>query len=367
MLICFLIGGFKVYVGQSTVYQPEPIFLMISDFRHYANALELIVHGSKAIVPCMSFNLYLDGTDKDGVLNFYERTRQVLSGFLTHYLTDSMTRRAKINLRSESLVPNLMRKLSASKIHDIAFSGCSDKEGISEVSIEFSMVGWPPPTDQILVRRRSNWRILHQRGGDLFLPMTKLRVTLPLDHPLSQAPDSLLEWVSGFSLVKDGNFLFGSCGLGVNYDEYTGSSIIRPLMMRKLADICTNYQGTEWSLSADFERRLFLWSASEDDIIPQIPRVSWLTLLGPECQKFLKRKGISLEEQLDKSRVKQHLVGPSSILRAGEEPTYGGVFGDDAMTNYHHAAEVLMPMQMQENSLLTNHEYSWMRRWQYFL
>ncbi len=154
----------------------------------------------------MSFNLYLDGTDKDGVLDFYERTRQALSGLLSHYLTDSMTRRAKMNLRSESLVPNLMKKLSASKIHYIAFSGCGERDGVSEAGIEFSIVGWPPPTDETLVRRPSNWRILHRQGGDLFLPVTKLRVTLPLDHSLSRAPNSLLEWVAEFSLVKDGKF-----------------------------------------------------------------------------------------------------------------------------------------------------------------
>ncbi|MDR6806409.1 hypothetical protein J2Y45_003601 [Dyadobacter sp. BE34] len=341
---------------------------MISDFSHYASELELIVEDSKAIVPCMSFNLYMDGTDKDGVLNFYDRTRQALSGFLTHYLTDSMARRAKINLRSENLVPNLMRKLSASKIHYIAFSGCGERDSVSEASIEFSIFGWPPPSDQMLAQRRANWRVLHQRGGDLFLPMTKVRVTLPLDHSLSRDPDTLLEWVSGFSLVKDGNFLFGSCGLGVNYDEYTGSSIVRPLMMQKLADICTKYQGTEWSLPAEFERRLFQWSPEEDDIIPQIPRVSWLTLLGPECQKFLRKKDITLEDRLDKSRVKLYSIGASFILRAGREPAYGGAFGNDVISCYRHIAEVLMPLQMPPDvHPVADREYSWMRRWQYFL
>lgn len=340
---------------------------MTSDFSHYANELELIVDDSRAIVPCMSFNLYLDGTDRDGVLNFYERTRQALSGLLSHYLTDSMARRAKINLRSENLLPNLMKKLSASKIHDIAFSGCSQRDGISDAGVEFSMVGWPPPTDEMLVRRRSNWRILYQRGGDLFLPMTKLRVTLPLNHSLSQAPDSLLEWVSGFSLIQDGNFLFGNCGLGVNYDEYTASSIIRPLMMQKLVDIYTTYQGTEWNLPTDIERRFLSWSPAEDDIIPQIPRVSWLTMLGPEYQKFLRGKDIFIENQLDNSRVKQYWVGGSSILRAGNEPTYGGVFDEDAISDYRHAAELLMPLQMPDIHSVTNREYSYPGSWQYFL
>lgn len=131
-------------------YRLEPKILMNSDFSHYASELELIVDDSKAIVPCMSFNLYMDGTDRDGVLNFYERTRQALSGYLSHFVTDSMARRAKINLRSENLVPNLMRKLSASKIHYIAFSGCGQRDGISDASIEFSIVGWAPPSEEVL-------------------------------------------------------------------------------------------------------------------------------------------------------------------------------------------------------------------------
>lgn len=337
------------------------------DFSHYANELELIVDDSRAIVPCMSFNLYLDGTDRDGVLNFYERTRQALSGHLSHYLTDSMARRAKVNLRSENLLPNLVKKLSANKIHYIAFSGSPHMEGISDAGIEFSIVGWPPPTDQILAQRCSNWRILHQRGGDLFLPMTKLRVTLPLNHPFSQAPDSLLEWVSEFSLVKDGNFLFGSCGLGVNYDEYTGSSIIRPLMMQKLVDIYTTYQGTEWNLPTELERRLLRWSPEEDDIIPQIPRVSWLTMLGPEYQKFLRKKGVFIENQLNNPRVKQYCVGAASILRAGNEPRDGEIFDEDSVSDYRYAAEVLIPLQMPDIHPVTNRKYSYPGSWEYFL
>lgn len=340
---------------------------MISDLSSYARELELIVDDSRAIVPCMSFNLYMDGTDRDGVLNFYERTRQALSGLLSHYLTDSMVRCAKINVRSENLVPNLMKKLSASKIHYIAFYGCSGREGISDVNIEFSVVGWPPPNAQILARRSSNWRIMHRQGGDLFLPMTKLRVTLPLDHSLSRNAEALLDWISGFSIVREGNFLFGTCGLGVNYDEYTASSIIRPLMMEKLIDICTTYQGTEWNLPTEFERRLFRWSPDEDDIVPQITRVSWLTLLGPQCLKFLKKKTIVLEDQLEGHNIGQYLIGESSILRAGCEPTYGGAFANDPLYYYRHAAELLMPLQMHDVYTPNHPDYSWIRKWQHFL
>lgn len=176
-----------------------------------------------------------------------------------------------------------------------------------------------------------------------------------------------MDWISGFSLIKDGNFLFGSCGLGVNYYEYTASSIIRPLMMQRLAHICTTFQGTEWNLPTEFERRLFCWNSIEDDIVPQIPRVSWLTLLGPQCLKFLDKKNIFLKDRLDKSCVKQYVVGASSIVRAGEDPTYGGPFGIDSISIYRHVAETLMPLQMQDICALTCDEYSWARNWQYFL
>jgi hypothetical protein len=328
---------------------------------------ELVIDNSTVITPCVSFTLFLDGTDEAGVKDFYQRAQDALPNLLTHYITNTMSRRTKINQNSEKKVLKWIETLPRDRVSNIMFHGCGEDKGISSASIELTLVGWPPPNGQTLERRRSNWRILHASGPGLFLPLTKLRVTLPLEHSLSLISKNLLEWVSGFKLVTTGETLFGTCGLGVNFDEFTASSIIRPLMMQRLANICNIWHGTEWNLPGELKKRIIQWDPAEDNIVIRIPRVSWLTLLGIRAMNSLKGGVISLQQQSDQLCTKCHFTEVSCIIQAGSEPTYGDPPDNSSLLPYRSAASLLGDLQMRDSFVLGPETPSWVKNWQCFL
>ncbi|KYF65098.1 hypothetical protein BE11_29805 [Sorangium cellulosum] len=325
--------------------------------------LTLVVDGTTAVVPCVSFTLYLDGADGEGILDFYQRARAELGPLLTHYIAESMKRRAKINARAESMVPTWVSNPAADKAYFLQLSGCDEKSGVTAAGLTLHIFWRAQPSEAVLVRRRSNWRTLYAQGAELSLPMTTLRVTLPLDHALAQDPSSLTRWVLGFSSVRRGTFLSGTCGVAVNYDEYVSTSEIRAPMVQRLAAVCRRYPGTEWNIPGKSARSLLRWDVPTDDIVPQISRASWLTLLGPGCVKRIGGLDALASAASAHPELRLHAAG-GAIVQAGDAPSFGDPAGRDGLSAYRAAARVLRPLRMPVIVGPSGEPEPWVDEWQ---
>ncbi|XXY48659.1 type VI immunity family protein [Sorangium sp. So ce269] len=332
---------------------------------HDTSELTLVIGGTTALVPCISFTLYLEHTDGEGFLDFYERSRAAAGPVLTHHIAESMRRRAKINARAESMVPTWVSNPVEEKDYHIQFSGCAEGSGVTSAGLELRISFWQPPTEASRARGRSNWRTLYAQGADLFWPgMSTLRVTLPLDHALAQDPASLAQWVLGFSSVKRGTFLSGTCGAAVNHDEAVSSSEIRAPMLQRLAAVCRRYPGTEWNIPQKSVHRLLRWDVAADDRVPQIARASWLTLLGPGCVARLGGIDALSTAVSAHPALRLHRAGGGAVVQAGDAPSFGDPAGRDRLSAYRAAASVLRPLRMPVLVGPSGEPEPWVEEWQ---
>lgn len=332
---------------------------------HDPSELTLALDATTALVPCVSFTLYLEHTDGEGFLDFYERSRAAAGPLLTHYIAESMKRRAKINARAESMVPTWVKNPAEEKGYYIQFSGCGEGAGVTAASLELRISFWPPPTEASRARGRSNWRTLYAQGADLFWPgMSTLRVTLPLDHALAQDPAALAQWVLEFSSVKRGTFLSGTCGVAVNYYEGASSPEIRGPMLQRLAAVCRRYPGTEWNIPQRSVHRLLRWDVAADDRVPQIPRASWLTLLGPGCVARLGGQDALAAAVSAHPALRLHVAGGGAVVQAGDAPSFGDPAGRDRLSAYRAAASVLRPLRMPVIVGPSGQPEPWVEEWQ---
>jgi hypothetical protein len=325
----------------------------------------LVVDGTTAVVPCVSFTLYLQYDDGEGFLDFYQRTRAVAGSLLTHYTTSSMRRAAKINTRAESMVPTWISNPTKEKKYLIDFSGCESGPGVTAASLGLELSFWEPITEGQRERGRETWRSWYAQGADLFWPgMNTLRVTLPLDHALVQDPALLAEWVLGFSLVKRGAFLSGTCGVAVNYDEFVSASNIRVPMIQRLAAVCRRYPGTEWKIPRSSVHRLLRWDVPTDNRVPQITRVSWLTLIGSGCVERLGGLDALSAAASAHPALRVHLVGSGAVVQAGDAPNFGNPADRGCLAAYRAAASVLRPLRMPVIVGPSGAPEPWVEEWQ---
>jgi hypothetical protein len=334
---------------------------------HDPSEFTLVVDDTTAVVPCVAFTLHLDGADGEGILDFYQRARAAAGSLLTHYIAASMKRRAKITARAESMVPTWVNNPADEKSYFIQLSGCDEASGVSAATVELRIFWRAPPTEALLARRRSNWRTLHAQGADLFLPMTTLRVTLPLDHALAQDPASLAEWVLGFSLVKCGGFVSGTCGVAVNHYESASSPLIRGPMLQRLAAVCRRYPGTEWNLPAHAVRKLLRWDVRADDIVHQITRASWISLVGPAGVQRLGGLDTLSATVSGNPDVSVRPAGGGAVVQAGSVPSFGDPAGRDPLSAYRSVALALQPLRMPIILGPSGHPEPWIHEWQRFL
>jgi hypothetical protein len=324
----------------------------------------LVVDGTTAIVPCASFTLYLEEPDAHGILDFYQRGRTAHGPALTHYLAESMNRRAKITKRTDTMVPTWMANPREEKDYYIAFMG--SESGIPAASLELLVRWWTLSRPGQRERRRANWRVWYKRSGrSPSCPMTKLRVTLPLTHRLSTAPGDFVAWLLDFDLVRRASFVSGSAGYSVVHGEFDGSSEIRVAMQRRLASLCRRYPGLEWPLPGGIAMHLVGWDPVADDIAYYFPRVSWLTVLGKEIVTRL--GGLSSLQGAFAStpEIRVHPIGDGrgAIVRAGEAPEVGDLARGELVPLQRRVAEVLRPARLPHVNLDGGSVEDWAQEW----
>lgn len=324
--------------------------------------LTLVVDGTTAVVPCMSFTLFVEGPKASGVLDFYERSRAALGNRLTHYVAESMKRRAKVTERAETMVPTWAKSPREGKSYFIRFSGCDEAGGVTAQGLEISFRVQPPLTPERVERMRSNWRTLSARGVDLALPVSSLHVTLPLDHALAKEPARFADWVMGFSLVRDGSFLSGGVSYSLAHHDVAGSTEVRALMDRRIASLCSRYPGFEWH-GTSTAAHILRWDGAADEIVMQVKRVSWLTLLGESIVRQLGGLEALTATFSATAAIRVRPASTGAVIQAGDAPMVGDLGRRDLSPLYRRVAAVIRPARARALPGPSGIEEEWVNDW----
>jgi hypothetical protein len=322
----------------------------------------LQVGDTMAIIPCLSFVLYLDVTDQDGILDFYQQSLKALGERITHYQTDSMDIRAPLTSRAQTIVPTWLKNPREGKLYWIKFHGCAAENGINGNTFELMFKHFPCPdvSSEKLAQQYEQLKKIYTKHRAA--PVTMLRVTLPVNHPLAD-PEQLRAWVLNFQLVKGWPFLFGYCGYALNYLEEEGEYAVRQHMDRGLRSLCLRHPGFDWHGTGIVDRELLYYDTDSDILIPKIKRVSWLTLLSQRTVHHLGgqekiRSAIAANPQIKLFELKHGLV-----IQAGSTPQLGDIGNRDFISAYREIAKILRPARIEKMDGPDGVEEEWVDEW----
>jgi len=302
-----------------------------------------------AVVPCFKLVLYLDSTDDAGVSEFYQRSMDALGGLIGFYQAENMKTRVRLNERALTIVPTWLKRPREHKSYYVQFSGCSAEQGASAAMIELELNRRPAQffTPEQEAVRRAKRKVLYEDMGCIFSPLaTALRVTFPLDHKLAD-PDKLLAWVMDLSLVKEWPFLSGHCGYNLNHFEEVGSRIIREAMQSRLGSLCLRYPGFDWNSTGGVLAHLLRYDSATSDLIPNIKRVNWLTLVSHKAVEYLGGVSRLLNGLGQDLPIVSHPVSGGFVIQAGPAPQTGDIGARDFIPVYRRVAEVLRPVRLE--------------------
>jgi hypothetical protein len=278
-------------------------------------------------------------------------------------MAESMKGRERLTDLAETMVPTWTTRPREGKTYLMRLSGGPSAAGATASAIELRIESHPPPGPEKLARRRAAWRELHARGASLFLPMTTLRVTFPLDHPLVADPAALSAWVGELALVRRGAFVSGTCGYAASHDDTAGGAEARREAERQLASQCRRYPGLDWRIPAASLSLLYRWDPALDDIRAQITRVSWLTILGEPIVRSLGGREALAAALAGAPDVEVRAAGAGAVVQAGAAPAIGDLGHRDFLPVYRRAAAALRSARMPEILGPSGAEEDWANEW----
>jgi hypothetical protein len=296
---------------------------------------ELKVEDIAVVAPCVEFTLFLDMTDGDGIMEFYQQSLEALGNSITHYLAENMKARVAIDEKAFTILPTWVRRPNYYRNYYLGFYG--RQRGASATKITLAL--WFRPKEMFNKeeeKRRSQSR-----------PFTsQLRVTFPVDHPMVE-PSRLVAWIYNFKLVKDFPFHAGHCGYAVNWYNNAADYYLRRPMQDFVASVCLRYPGF-YCCDASLGLRE-LWRREQDkSLLPLIDRVNWLTLLNDKQIEHLGGKEALRKEFADEPSIIIHDLKYGVMIQAGDAPQIGDVGHRDFIPVYHKVAKALRPIRIDE-------------------
>ncbi len=310
----------------------------------------LTIDGVVAVEPCMQMTLYLFDTNNDGILDFYHRCMEALGGLITHYQAENMKKRAKLNQRALTMIPTWVKHPKFDKVYYLEFYGCDYEQGITAANIVFHLMFHEPElfTPENEKIRIENTKQLAAQDWQIGPWTSQLRVTLPLDHPLSE-PERFLSWIKEFYSVQTGPFHSATCGFGFNFlSEASQGSILGP-MQQWLCSHCLRYPGYDCEISSVITK---LWRYALDIhplALPLIKRVNWLSMLNDTSLKALGgRKGLK-ETLMNDASIQVDDLARGVLIKAGKAPQIGDVGKGDIIPIFCTVAKALRPLRYDGN------------------
>ena len=144
------------------------------------------------VAPCLEVVLLLDTTSDHGVLDFYQRSRELLGERITHYQAGSMKGFSKLTQRAESMVPTWFTAPAKGKI-DYYMALAEQDPNLQTTASTIHLNVFRRPAEEITEKTRKEWVSTYEKNKRQALRVASmLRLTLPLNHPLAE-PEKLTE------------------------------------------------------------------------------------------------------------------------------------------------------------------------------
>lgn len=308
------------------------------------------VGDTTVIVPCMTFVMFLELTDDKTLSDFYSRCREALGDRITHYEAESMNGFSKLSARANAMVPTWLTQPRKGKLIYYMYMADGDpNHEITGAQVELAIFRRPASEwtgeakDKELARQQKAYeekRILAPR------PASKLRVTLPLDHPLAE-PGRFAEWIAEFEIVRGDLPFSGYGGLAVNFFRQPVRASVYESTQRLLTALLLQHPGFDWE-GGGVLPRLIVYRPEPQGFRMLTKRVNWINLLSEQVVKDLGGKA-DLRARLEReptATVRE--VGRGFLVLAGQEPQAGDIARGDFVPSYRHVERILRPGRIDD-------------------
>jgi hypothetical protein len=303
------------------------------------------VEDKLVLVPCISFVVFLNLTDDAGILDFYDRCRAALGERLTHYQAESMKQFRKLDARGNGKMHEWFEQPKpAKRDYYIRFSGGDPNDEVTPALLEFDIFRRPPEywaaheAKELALRRERS----EQNQWLPPLVASRLRVTLPLDHPLAE-PARFRDWVLNFALIRTWPICSAYAGYTLNFFEQAATLRYQPAQ-RFLAAAVARHPGFDWN-GGSILPYMLRYDPETNGFMPLVKRVNWLNVVS----------GKAVDALGGTARLREHLAGTPNalselahnfVIQAGHAPAIGDLELDDIVPAYREIAHLLRPVRI---------------------
>jgi hypothetical protein len=312
------------------------------DWTRFTSAVE----GKTVLVPSVAFELFLNLTDDGGLIDFYDRCREALGDRITHYQAQSMNAFRLLDKRGNAKVHTWFTNPQRVANYYLYMSEGDWNEQATASRIQLDVVR-RSPDDWAAIEAREV--ALRQKAVDenRWVPpllASRLRVTLPLDHPLA-APDRFAAWVLGFQLVRAWPFASGYAGYALNFYGQAALQLYQPAQ-RFLAEACSKFPGFDWD-GGGLIPRILRYRPESRGFLPLVKRANCLNLVSGDAVEALGGPEHVRERLQSDASIRVTAMQGGLAVQAGDAPQIGD--GErDALRAYRNVARVLRPVRIEE-------------------
>ena len=244
-------------------------------------ALSFEAKGYLRLAPCMRLTVYLDSVEPTELIEYCDAALTLLRPKLVSYQTGTMAKPAAIADKANGIVASWFRRPRQGHTYFAQFTGAA-REGTSpailRIVVNYSVPTNTLPSEEIEIRRRRRQVLYEERGFKLTSPVSEVTLTLPLDMEPAH-PEFLKRWLLSRPLIVGTAFASGHAGLGVNHDGLVANNQLSAEIEGRLAYAVTRHPGLDWQKNGILDQ-VMRYDRSTRDLVPQIKRINWLTLVS---------------------------------------------------------------------------------------
>lgn len=309
----------------------------------------LIVDGQTLVIGCLELVVHLERPAPLEILDFWDRTTAALGDVLTHYIGGSMRRPMVIDGRARAMVETWVSRPRIGYTYQMEAGGAGPWAGCSAgtVALIMPVPPDPPGPDRMEAERERRIGIYERGRGVSMPPVTTLRVTFPLEHPLAE-PGALRAWMQDLTVIHRPDVAGGYAGLAFNYDEAVGDARQRAAMDARMAALAARHPGLGWHHAGSITRKLMRYRPETVDFVPQVKRANWWMLLAGSTLAMLGGRAAA-DRMLSGPDVELREVPGGLVIVCQRAPAAGDVTRGQFLEGYRRVAAFVRPMRLRDH------------------
>ncbi len=295
------------------------------------------------VAPCIEIVLLLDTTSDRGVLDFYQRSREVLGERITHYQAGNMKGFGKLTRRAETMVPTWFTHPSKGVPSYFMSMSQGDPDQQATAS-RIHMDVFRRPAEEITAKTRQEWASTFEKHKRQVVCVSSLlRLTLPLDHPLAEF-EKLIGWMLDLELVKKGASFTGYCGLALNqFEQIVFRSLYGPAG-RALKSLVLRHPGLGWVKYGTPE--IIRYEPETNEFRLLVKRANWFNVICDHTLDVIGGRPAVLKQLKAYPDLSSHELDHGLAIRAGDAPKIGDVGHRDFIPLYRELAAIIRPIRI---------------------